>query len=674
MNKKINIKKTSITSLLIILMFILYPLGLIIGNLISDKYYLYLTLLIINTFVVVFVIINAIIGKIINYKMNNKDFEKTLNEITKKKEKISDTKKKLFQITRSYRNIYFYCIFFYSFLLLILFCNGIAFDPSIVDSEKIIETLYFLSFIYFVIVYLLIGICFITSIINHISEKNKDSKEEYLEVKDFIKNIFIEEGINNNIKINIISQANVGIIRNNKEITISIGVHILKFFTNDEIRSIIYHEIAHYKDEDSVIFEKKAKYKELAEILLSNSVYTFICPYISYIGFNNLILENLINIYYEEKADKYVLGKNCNNDYANASIKLFGIGLISERNLGDIDYLIAKEGKWTKEIIEDYFNNIAKLYNEHLDFFILASKKHLKANFDTHPNVRERVSRFKTTELNPKIENIHTFDDDIFKFYEFINSNYFNDKSKYNFDEYIKDYEKYIDIRDNLESIEEMKFYIEQAMNYGDYEYAKKYALKLLDFNPNDDLTKYILGNIYSMIDFSDECIPYLESLIDNNTKYKSNSINILGQYALMSGKEELREKLKKLLPNAKNNDRYLNKALSLKLGEKLIPFENEEVTNHIIEIVKECEYIKEISIGTKKYKNQIVHHILVFYDLNNKDNNDNFNEVIDKALAYINSLDEIYNIFPIYYKMLSKMHKYRRKPLSKYIINSRLL
>lgn len=144
MNKKINIKKTSITSLLIILMFILYPLGLIIGNLISDKYYLYLTLLIINTFVVVFVIINAIIGKIINYKMNNKDFEKTLNEITKKKEKISDTKKKLFQITRSYRNIYFYCIFFYSFLLLILFCNGIAFDPSIVDSEKIIETLYFL--------------------------------------------------------------------------------------------------------------------------------------------------------------------------------------------------------------------------------------------------------------------------------------------------------------------------------------------------------------------------------------------------------------------------------------------------------------------------------------------------------------------------------------------------
>lgn len=26
---------------------------------------------------------------------------------------------------------------------------------------------------------------------------------------------------------------------------------------------------------------------------------SFICPYMSYIGFNNLILENLINIYYE---------------------------------------------------------------------------------------------------------------------------------------------------------------------------------------------------------------------------------------------------------------------------------------------------------------------------------------------------------------------------------------
>lgn len=671
MNNKLGLVKRSIIAILLfVLIFLIYPIGILIGSLINDKYYLQFTLLIINSFVIIFVIINASIGKIINNKMNNKDFNMTLMEITKKKEQINDTKKKLSQITRSYKGIAVYCIIFYSLLILILFCNGMAFDSVMVDSDEAVVTLYFLSFVYYALAYLLIGICFISGFINYLSQKNKYSIEEYLEVKNFIKNIFKEEGIDNEIEIMILNEVNVGISRQGKIIIISIGVYILKFLSCDEIKSIIYHEIAHYKDDDYSIFEKKAKYKELTDILLSNSLYTLVYPYMSYIGFNNVILENLINIYYEENADKYVLGKNCNNDYANASIKMFGIGLIVERKVGNIDYLIAKERKWTKEIVEEYYDYIVKLYNEHLDFFILASNKHLKANFDTHPNVRERVARFKTEELNPKIENIHTFDEDIYHFYEFINLNYFNDNLNFNFDEYIKKYEKYIAIRDKINSASEMKDIIDEAMDFGDYEYVKKIALEILESNPNDDSIKFILGNVYSMIDFSDECIPYLEALIDNNSKYKMDSINLLGQYSLMSGKEELREKLKKLLPNAANNNKDLNKALSLKLGEKLISFENEEITNNIIEIIKDCRYIKEISIGTKKYKNQLVHHILVFYDLNKSDNPDNFNETIDKVLVYVRSLDEIYNIIPIYYKLLSKMHKYRKKPLSKFINN----
>lgn len=45
-----------------------------------------------------------------------------------------------------------------------------------------------------------------------------------------------------------------------------------------EIKSIIYHEIAHYKDDAYIIFEKKTKYKELTDILLSNSLYTLVYP------------------------------------------------------------------------------------------------------------------------------------------------------------------------------------------------------------------------------------------------------------------------------------------------------------------------------------------------------------------------------------------------------------
>lgn len=654
---------------------LLFILGIILANYI-DIPKIYIVTAIVNILFFVFIITNSIRSKHCEKEINNMKGQEIESSILgAKEEALKNIDEKYHKIINSYKIAFIESIIFYIFLAAILFLNGLSVNVYKSEDMDFFGVLYFITMIFILgISYSVILQLLLNKKKTLIAPPNKKKENKYPLSYNFIKSIFAEEGIEKEIEVNLIDDVNVGIIEEKDRIVISIGTFILKFFTKEEIKAIIYHEIAHYKHEDTKLTNQKNRYINLLNSLLPGNMYTLVCPRLTLISMENTILEQIITIAYETKADDELLERGVGDAYASSAVKLFGLSYAFRMPRYDIEYEIAKEHKWTDRIIEQYFNGYLDQYNKHKDFYLFASENHLEERISTHPNVKQRVEKFKTKEVNPDIIVSNEFDSDIKELYNKVNETKLKNEKVEAFDSFIKTYDDFTRrkeeaIKKNYEiPSDELQSIMDEAYSYGDTEFSKECAYKVLDNYKDNSRANIILGIILAFYDFDDKCIPHLQSVIkDKNSQFVTTAFDVLGEFVTISGKEELRDELRTQVASTYDNDKNINYVLNLNITDKLEPFTNQEVINNIIEIAKEESEIEEISIGTKRKDDSYCHHVLLFIKHRKVKNEESLKQARERIWAYLDLQEEQYNLIVIFSKNLSATHRFRRKPLRIY-------
>lgn len=650
-----------------------YILGILIGNQLNLSINIWKILVIIDVLWMLLFLFNAQRAKKYIRKLQEKNGEELLTTLLEKKnEALKNFEQSYRKMIRSYRNVCVYTLLFYLFQILLVFINGFTFKVWNQFNEIGGVGLYLVIVVALLLISIGVGIMIFYVMWMNLFYK-ETSEIKYPLTYQLIKDIFEEEGIEKEIEIRLINDINVGILEYNNRIVISIGTFILKFFTKEEIRAIIYHEIAHYKQDYTKLFKTKNKYISILKVLLPRNIYTFIYPKLGFVFFDNDGLERCISIAYETKADDEVLNKNVGDAYARGAIKTFGLSYAFKLPRYDIEYALSKKHHWDDEIIQQYFDGYLSFYNQHQDFFIFVSKHHLEARLSTHPNVRQRVEKFASQEVDPTIHPSNDFDSDIQIFYNELNEKVLKNEKIEVFDQVIQTYDRYVSrkelaIASNFAvEISEIQSLMDEAYQYGEMEFAKDCALKILKVAKNNSRANIILGIILAFYEFSDECISHLQLVFaEKGSYFASKAFDVLGEYASITGKLELRDALRESAASMYDTQQALNEVLKLTPNDRLAVFRNDIVIHQIIEIAKENEEIVEICIGTKQRGNVCCHHVMLFYQDDVQDKK-KFEETEQKIWSYLDLEKGQYQLQSISLQAIAATHKFRKKPLNVY-------
>ncbi len=653
----------------VVVMYGVYGLGIWIAHA-TGVHSLGILVVFVDSFILIIFGINTSIAQ--NYKklLDSRSGNELDAYVTRKKEESkTHTQARLGKVINSYREAYYNVVGIYVGQVVLIFMTGFAFnDLYMLPNDAIAWLLLIVSTAYITASALACAAIFYAIYSDILSYTEKDVK--YASTYKFIKDIFVQEGIKSKVKIILIDDVNIGIAEDST-LCLSIGVQLLKFLTKDELRSIIYHEIAHLKHNDTKMMREKDKYHNRLTQILPYRMYYFIYPKMAIIEFDNIVSEEVLSLSIETNADDEVLHKNVGDDYASSAVKLFGLSLAYSKPRYDIEYMLCKDHKWTDETIAKYFDGYLDIYNKHEDFYKFASKHHLEEKITTHPNVRQRVEKFATHEVDTTIKPSNEFDDDIKIYFEEKNKLLKNENPA-TFDDFVKKYESYGQSKISaeqahyqLDDVTAMSL-MKKAFKFGDMAVAIKCANKILENHPKNLKAHYVLGINSAYYDFNDDCVGHLQLVISKkNTQYLSNAMNALQDYAAMTGKEELLNKLRALSTAAYDDLKDIENAMSIGSKDTLEPYSDEEIINNIVKLVKENEDVQSVTVGTKRTKNSYCHHVVLFVDP--EGGIDKLNDIKSQIEAVVGLTDEQFGVLIVDTDKIPPLHPFKKKPLSIY-------
>lgn len=505
---------------------------------------------------------------------------------------------------------------------------------------------------------------------NVLNKEKKDKKfvdgELFKVSKDFVKDIFKEENIDKEVNVGIIFDANCRIDKVGNDLSINIGYLLLKFLSLDELKAILYHEIAHYRNKDLEYTEKICKLQNKFDSVLPLYSYKLLCPFALDFELKNELGEFLATEYYENKADDEVLKKNVSKDFVNACGKIFGLSRVNTLNYPEVDSMIEERQKWDEESINLSLKLRYDLYNKQKKYYELVSKKHASERFTTHPNIRERREKFNVDVIDFNITENHYFDEDI--------KQYFDIANKYAFERSYKDalerYKKYNETKNDIDinDLSIVTEYAKTAFEYEVYDDAKKFARRALEIDPSLSRMNYILGWTLIMIDCDEEGVTYLKKVIDENEgdEFSLSAMQTLGDYYVETGNEEGIENIRNIQVGVYDKGEEYKEVTTLKLSDTLTKCENKEVIDNVIDIAKNSSDIKGIYAGIKTINQFKCTHFVVIIDGIIEDQ-EGFSKTINSIISYFNSIEGHYCINTIPKIQLSNAHKLLRKDLIVY-------
>lgn len=641
----------------IIICTLLFCIGLFIGPK-DQPIYTYFFFLYI-AIVIVYIIICVRLTRKYSNKINNIKAQGYLDIIMEKKEWVKNNQELVRpMIYKLYKNVKFQYNIVMLVLILGLIYSGICFK-AIVNIEDLAPMAAvvapFSIFCCFILIYLHINIKTHLFVSNHVKEN------DYPILSSFIGDILNKEDITKKFTVTIlICSADCSVNETNKSINFAIGDLLLKYLTLDELKSVIYHEIAHFRNQDTKYLKKIYKYKFFFNKLMEYGL-TFLCPNLVNVSFEVNLLDECSNINYEIACDNYVLEKGVNKEYALACVKGFGMSLFADKICLDINTEVFKNHKWTSDAIAKYYSYIKASYNKNINFIDYCSKNHLEERVPTHPNVKERRNKFYNGDLDIHLIENDYFDNDIKNAFLCV-SKYFNVKQDEMYLMYIDEYQKKIENINKLE-IEELPQLLDNAMNLNDIENAIKIANIIIEKEENDLFANLSLGIINSEYLFCDDCIKYYNVVLNNsNTNYKLQALNLLGIYYVRTGNEQKRDELREIQVGIVDNSRSYELAQQLFTNDVLLQYDNEKINTQIIEIVKAMEWVEKVICGQKVVDDSVcIHYALI---CKNKTNYDDIKEDLNKINNYLFSQINNYELHIFNEANLNVFKKLKNKEL----------
>ena len=427
MNKP-SFKRTIKTIIAVILALTIVSIPYVIGLLISyifimDNNVLYVISMILHGLFLILIIANGTIKIKYTKKMSKQKPSEAFNELVSIKELNTKTEEIQEKLIRNYKKEYYRVIITHIFIFITLLVHGLNYHVfSKLDWNKesfdFNSTYFTITLLIEMIMVIFVFTILLTSILK-IFEKEpiKNNHDLYPNLSKLVIEEFKKEGINKDIIINITNDCNAGIYEVKGKIGINISYIFLKFLNDDEIKSIIYHEIAHYKNKDTLKSAEMYKYINRLEYLSPSNMNMF-APHLGRIAIESEMLKEVTNILFEYKADDLVLDKGLAPAYADATFKIFGLDLAFQ-NASYLEYSLCLSDKLTydEELLNIRLNIIKSYYYKHLDFFTYSSKHYLSPVIITHPTIKDRLEKFDTgKEINKELILNTEFDVDINNF------------------------------------------------------------------------------------------------------------------------------------------------------------------------------------------------------------------------------------------------------------------
>lgn len=258
---------------------------------------------------------NVIIHAFVQNKLSKMKPSTVYNDLKQQREEIEEEVEKVRKkLIRGYKKEYYKVIIIIIMTFIILYCNGINYLSVLRLTDGFGFNEAYFTFLLFSLLVPVFCTIFCVSVyfykkIKKINENKNKTESRYPKIYELVKNVFLEEGISKPIEVEIYSTCNVEISEEKNKIKISISWILLKFLTEEELKSVLYHEIGHYLNQDTKSGATFKKYSDRLDILLPMGVQAFYAPFSGKVIYETSKYRIISNVLFERIADDAVLAK-----------------------------------------------------------------------------------------------------------------------------------------------------------------------------------------------------------------------------------------------------------------------------------------------------------------------------------------------------------------------------
>ena len=614
--------------------------------------------IILMVLIVILAVINAVKNFAFNKRFNGMNAKEGQAYALEKKEEIQQN------VAKAERNLnkkisLFNC---YKCLLIVLFCAtclllGLAKNQPLTTFIVIIAVFFNWSIIN----------SFMPLPAQKINPKTILSPEEFPYIYSLINKA--SERVNYKGKIlAVLAGRGVSIFENSKGVYLLFGSEEVSLFSEEELFSVLVHELEHLKNSDTKRRFRLHSFIEQNESQGENNAIldagkTFFCSYflkellLAIIQFDaNSSLER------ERLADLAVIEAGVEQDFINATAKTMLFALYGEHPWKEISFDTYKEltpiTNFCQVNVACFLQKV-ELYGDKWHFTL---QNELPSRRDSHPTLKMRMEALKVSEYKvdfTKKEGTYTQELDLLlqKSSSLITDLGFKNKKKDDYllirasayDERIKAMNRY-DKRDEWSTLTDSEL-IEsaQAFLFIDDSKAERILREVVE-RSNSSFACYLLACLYAR-EYNDECIELFKKCAIDPTA-TNEAIDQLGKYALKTGNQKLLDEYRENAPNKYDfaEDEIIQTLFS-KNGLEAPNESHQEAVNEIVEKLSEYwgNNLTAIYIGVRETESQtLVYYIAI--DYNKKAPHEQTQTAYEETCYFINRLSKAGKKFYIFF------------------------
>ncbi len=458
-------------------------------------------------------------------------------------------------------------------------------------------------------------------------------------------------GVKEDVRICLVSSNSVGIAKIQGFISVAIDPILLSLMREEELYSVLIHEMAHIKNEDSEAFACK----ELADLIMPPRGRIF--NYFSYpavlFSYESILCKELSSVIAEEKADRAIAEHADIQAAADMFFKIECYILFHDkldRFMGENFYAPEKCRTDVAKRTSDKFIEVAPEYEKLWHSLVM---KEIQAKNASHPIARSRIEKLGVSDFKltlPLSEgDFHSECEKALKnrdkeFFAMYNTSYDEDRKKYYLQplSVIEEWEKAgkpcrpEDARDILDALTDIFMYDE----------ALRFATEIIDTQEGGLVVNaHFVRGMLRLEQYDDEGIDDIYYAVEQNGNYVEQGLNAIGGYCCQMGLEdklaEYRERaigyMQKNIDNRGVHDITASDELS---EETLLP---DDIKARNLEfIVSTCGDILEGVWLVHKYVNE--NYSVSAYVIKFKENTEEpslCEDAIDRIFKYLDSTPE---------------------------------
>lgn len=365
-------------------------------------------------------------------------------------------------------------------------------------------------------------------------------------------------------EICILDDENIGVacilngFGTNGKNVLRIGIQVLKVLNEEELKSVIIHELAHIYNEDTKISsEISRRLIRWNEIVYRVDEGDNIIKMILLLPFAKFYIEKLeryldaMSQTEELLADKEVAKYMSVEIYAKATMKLEIMEKFLENPYSKLE--IRSNDEAPKNYFSILFEEFESEVDKRKEQWINQIRKRISYIYDTHPSFKERMEALGIEDFNYDInfnDQSYDYKKEIDSLIEIKNKQWYEYWSS-QWEEVTKEYKQQLEIIKNYEDtddIEKIMEYGEALEGLGEYEKALDFYKDVASKDKECAIFMYKVGQIMLMNN-DEEGIEFLEKAVELDGNFFISAMGIVTEYFLDNG---MKDKIDEMYEEAK--------------------------------------------------------------------------------------------------------------------------